>query len=131
MAKRINLDATRNLEHQRETRQGTDPNDRPQRPFIMKGDYPPPEAQAEIYPGMYEDAFAEEQQTRLSALEHESGPLHGSYPAYPDRGTPNSPEQYEREQEHAAYLRACHGGVTDAPGEARAVGKRPFKGLRG
>lgn len=128
MAK-YNAEAERNLPAEREARQGTDPNDRPQRPFILDGDYPPRDQQAELYPGIQEDAFQAEQQTRLDALEREGGDLGGQWPGYPDRGQPESPEQYDQRVAHQEYLRACHGGLPDAPGEASAP--VPFKNLKG
>ena len=81
--------------------------------------------------GCPEDTFEAEQSKRERALKDEGDTMHGSYPAYPDRGMPNSPEMYAEQLERQEYVRACHGGLPDAPGEAKAVGKRPFKGLKG
>lgn len=130
--RRINLDAGRNMQIEREARQGTDPNDRPQRPFIMDGDYPPRDAQAEVYPGVFEDAFVEEQETRLHALQNEGGTLRGGSDSgyYPDMPMPQSPEQREQADDRAAYLRACHGGEPDAP-EALPQPPTPFTGMKG
>ena len=41
-----------------------------------------------------------------------------------------SPEQYRAEQEQAEYLRACHGGLPDAP-DALDQGAAPSKNLKG
>lgn len=117
MAKRINLEAVRDMQDPAHAGQDLDPNARGHRPFIMDGDYPPRDAQKEVYPGVFEDQFIEEQTQREHALRDESGPLHGSYPAFPDRGMPDSPEMADKAREDQQYLRACHGGLSDAPEE--------------
>ena len=131
MAKRIKAyDAFEQMEH--DAQGSKDPGARPFKPAIMDGDYPGPEAVKNMDPDgseyvYYQDAHAEEQARRLHALEAEGGSLGGKHPDYPDRATPRSPEQYAAEQEQAAYLRAAHGGLEDAPGEAQAVAQVPFK----
>ena len=129
MAKRIDLEAVRDMQSPSHAGQSLNPDDRAHRPFIMDGDYPPRDAQEQVYPGVYEDQFIEEQTKREHALKDESGPLHGSYPAYPDRGMPDSPEMTEDARERQEYLRACHGGLPDAP-EALPQPPAPFTGMK-
>lgn len=113
--------------------ESTDPNARPHKPALFEGDYPPADAQKEPYPdaGYTIDEHQAEQNLRRETLQEEGGTIGGPSPHYPDRAHPDSEEQSRAEQERQEYLRACHGGLPDAPGEAKAVGKRPFKGLKG
>ena len=92
----------------------------------MDGDYPPRDAQAEVYPGVFEDQFIDEQAERERLMAEEGGELRGTHLA----GMPNSPEMYDKEMERQEYLRACHGGVPDAP-EALPQSPTPFTGMKG
>lgn len=103
------------------------PNDRQHRPFVLDGEYPAPPAED----AFSEDPFMAEQDRRQQALKHESGPLYGDYPRYPDRATPRDPATYAREQDEAEYLRACHGGLPDAPVVIRPGNAKPWKGMKG
>lgn len=94
----------------------TDPNDRQHKPAIMDGEYPS------------DDVHMMEQERRRHALGMEGGPLGGR--EYPHPAHPASPEQYREEMERAAYLRACHGGLPDAP-DALPQSPTPFKNMRG
>ncbi len=108
----------------------TDPEARPHKNALFEGDYPA--ESKEPYPGAgyTVDAHSAEQSLRRETLMAEGGTLGGTYPAHPDRAHPNSPEQYRAEVERQEYLRACHGGLPDAPAALRQ-GKKPFKGLKG
>lgn len=89
-----------------------DPNDRKYRNFILDGEYPPAGATVDVH-GWPEDAFEAETREREYRMEAEGGELRGSQLP----GMPNSPEMYEKEIERQEYLRACHGGLPDAPEE--------------
>ena len=94
-----------------------DPNAREHRPFALDGEYPGAEQ------------YEQEQVEREHAAKFESGPMYGSHPVYPDRAMPRSPEMYEKEMEHAAKLRACHGGLPDSSDENPSIavaGGKPF-----
>ncbi len=75
-----------------------DPNSPDHRPFLLPG-----------------EVSEEGQERRQEAAKYESGPLYGDHPRYPDRATPESPEMARQDMERQEYLRACHGGVPDAP----------------
>lgn len=106
------------MEHQ-------DPNDRKHRNFILDGDYPPAGATVDVH-GWPEDAFEGEQRERLHRMEMEGGDLRGSQLIH---DIPNSPEMYEEQTERQEYLRACHGGVPDAP-EDLPQPPTPFTGMK-
>lgn len=94
----------------------TDPNDRQHRAAIMDGEYPS------------EDQHIAEQERRRHALQMEGSTL--GVHSYPRHSHPASPTQQQDEAERDAYLRACHGGLSDAPQE---VPQPPIqvKNLRG
>lgn len=107
----------------------TDPNARANRPFILDGDYPPPDATLVSEPGggtytLTRDQFTEEQdRKREVARQDEDGHF-----GYPPAEQPRSPEQYAAELTRSAFRRAIEGGLPDAPGTAVAVpGGKPFK----
>ncbi len=102
-----------------------DPNARQHRPFILDGEYPAPDVDG------FSDAFQEEQDKREYAAKHESGPLYGDYRHHPDRAMPRTPEMYAQELEQQEYLRACHGGLPDAPETIRPGNPTPWKGMKG
>ncbi len=102
-----------------------DPNDRKHRNFILDGEYPPAGSTTDVY-GYPEDTFMAEQMEREHRMAQEGGELRGSHLP----GMPNSPEMYQEQVEREEYLRACHGGLPDAP-EALPQPPTPFTGMKG
>ena len=94
-----------------------DPNAAPHKPFLMEGDYAPG------------DAHLMNQEKRRMLAREEGSTIGGLSPHWPDRAHPLSQEEWEREQETAAYRRACHGGLPDSSDENPSIavpGGKPF-----
>ena len=90
-----------------------DPNDPKHRPFALEGEVP----------------SALEQQRRIDAAKYDSGPLYGRFPAYPDRAISDE-RMMEEEAKRQEYIRACNGGVPDAPKDIEPANPTPWKGMR-